>query len=758
MAVVQLRYSPQQTSWFNANPTHVLDPGEPAYHAVTGLFKMGDGTTQLQNLPWLPNVGGSQDLQSVLATGAGSGANNIEMALGQFVYFDGATGNKGIGSNTLAVVPGLDIYNGLSLIKILDSGELGVYTAGIIPNRVLYCDANSNLTSSAISLTKLNYLAGVTSDIQNQIDAKEDAANKGIANGYAPLDINTKIPTAYLPALALTDVFVVASQAAQLALTAEEGDVAVRTDENKTYIHNGGTAGTMADWQEMLTPTDTVLSVNGGTGAVTVAVTGTSNRIDVTGGSGLTPTIDISSSYVGQSSITTVGTVTSGTWGTGAVIGGATVTLGSDATGDVYFRGSSGVLSRSSKFNWDDTNARLRIDSAAGHFTLGLLTGQPALPPALYLLPTATAVSTTNYALWADSQNLYLNAVSNRVIMRVSGSDRANFSSAGLRIGDATGGTAGLEVIKTTEQFRMMYDTNTIWSHTIGSTGTLSITRTGSSATASDAISWTSNSAAPVYRFVTSTASIAGVTQLAVQNAGGQNFNLNKYSSTFTPVGLLTASINNLFGNAGDMLFTVNSGTTFYWSIGGTAASNEAMRLTASQLKLGTGTLVATASDFGIAKSTSTAVSITSTATNTNSSLYVGKDGNNYGLIVKYNDAFGSTYTGSSISQNDLFKISSTLTGTQSNGNMLFGASVIYNAIGTTATNPATRLSSKGLHLATLANIHQDNVGSGDLVFYMQNATTAPTTNPTGGGILYVEGGALKYRGSSGTVTTLGIA
>jgi hypothetical protein len=35
---------------------------------------------------------------------------------------------------------------------------------------------------------------------------------------------------------------------------------------------------------------------------------------------------------------------------------------------------------------------------------------------------------------------------------------------------------------------------------------------------------------------------------------------------------------------------------------------------------------------------------------------------------------------------------------------------------------------------------------------------TAPTTSPAGGGQLYVEAGALKYRGSSGTITTLGAA
>jgi hypothetical protein len=45
--------------------------------------------------------------------------------------------------------------------------------------------------------------------------------------------------------------------------------------------------------------------------------------------------------------------------------------------------------------------------------------------------------------------------------------------------------------------------------------------------------------------------------------------------------------------------------------------------------------------------------------------------------------------------------------------------------------------------------------GSGAKVMFIANATTVPTTNPSGGGIMYVEGGALKYRGSSGTVTTI---
>jgi hypothetical protein len=38
---------------------------------------------------------------------------------------------------------------------------------------------------------------------------------------------------------------------------------------------------------------------------------------------------------------------------------------------------------------------------------------------------------------------------------------------------------------------------------------------------------------------------------------------------------------------------------------------------------------------------------------------------------------------------------------------------------------------------------------------FIADGSNVPTNNPTGGGLLYVEAGALKYRGSSGTVTTI---
>ena len=47
---------------------------------------------------------------------------------------------------------------------------------------------------------------------------------------------------------------------------------------------------------------------------------------------------------------------------------------------------------------------------------------------------------------------------------------------------------------------------------------------------------------------------------------------------------------------------------------------------------------------------------------------------------------------------------------------------------------------------------------TGDLVVHIGNAAVLPSSNPVNGGVLYVDAGALKYRGSSGTVTTLGAA
>lgn len=78
--------------------------------------------------------------------------------------------------------------------------------------------------------------------------------------------------------------------------------------------------------------------------SATITVTGTSNQITVTGGTGTTPTISIATGYVGQTSLTTLGTISTGTWNAtkiGLAYGGTNADL--SATG-----GASQVLKQTS--------------------------------------------------------------------------------------------------------------------------------------------------------------------------------------------------------------------------------------------------------------------------------------------------------------------------------------------------------------------------------------------------------------------------
>ena len=145
----------------------------------------------------------------------------------------------------------------------------------VITNGVLDKAPSEDAVFDALAL-KSNvghtHVAADVTDFSTATDARI-TLQKGAANGLATLGGDSKIPAAQLPAIAITDTFVVASQAAQTALTAETGDIAVRTDLNKSYILMVNDPTIFANWQELLTPTDAVLSVNGFTGAVVLTTT-----------------------------------------------------------------------------------------------------------------------------------------------------------------------------------------------------------------------------------------------------------------------------------------------------------------------------------------------------------------------------------------------------------------------------------------------------------------------------------------------------
>ena len=148
--------------------------------------------------------------------------------------------------------------------------------------------------------------------------------------------------------------------------------------------------------------------------------------------------------------------------------------------------------------------------------------------------------------------------------------------------------------------------------------------------------------------------------------------------------------------------------------------NSEQMRLTSTGLGIGTSSPLAKLNV--VTSGGKSTIAIGDTASSTYSQLLM------YGGSGKYNWSIGAQYN-----LDNAFEITrSTATG------------------GTTFSTPAFVIDSSGN-----LGLGGSSFGSGAVVMFIANRTTAPTTNPVGGGILYVEAGALKYHGSSGTVTTI---
>lgn len=67
------------------------------------------------------------------------------------------------------------------------------------------------------------------------------------AGDYAILDSNGKLDASVIPAVAITDTYVVATESAMLALNAQKGDIAIRSDLNKSFVLQVTPASTLAN-------------------------------------------------------------------------------------------------------------------------------------------------------------------------------------------------------------------------------------------------------------------------------------------------------------------------------------------------------------------------------------------------------------------------------------------------------------------------------------------------------------------------------
>lgn len=131
----------------------------------------------------------------------------------------------------------------------------------------------SGITRAMIGLSDADNTSDVNKPIstavQTALSGKQATSTKNQANGYAGLGSDGKLISSQLPSITISDTSVVSTQSAMLAITAETGDVAVRTDLNKSFILKGTDPTILSHWQELLTPTSDVTSVFGRTGPVT---------------------------------------------------------------------------------------------------------------------------------------------------------------------------------------------------------------------------------------------------------------------------------------------------------------------------------------------------------------------------------------------------------------------------------------------------------------------------------------------------------
>jgi hypothetical protein len=173
---------------------------------------------------------------------------------------------------------------------VVSNAKLANMAANTIKGRLSSSGAPQDLsvaqTKTMLALDQVDNTSDankpISTAVASALAGKVDTTQLGAANGVATLGADGKLSASQINSIAISDTFVVANQAAMLALDAQVGDVAVRTDLSKSFILREAPATTLANWQELLTPSSPVQSVFGRTGTVTAA-TGDYTVAQVTG-------------------------------------------------------------------------------------------------------------------------------------------------------------------------------------------------------------------------------------------------------------------------------------------------------------------------------------------------------------------------------------------------------------------------------------------------------------------------------------------
>lgn len=267
-------------TWVEKNP--VLAKGEPGVEVDTGKFKLGDGVTSWVGLRYAGVlVSGSEQNGYVTIDGVDTLVYRLPIG---GASIGGVKTAAGTGKVSIAADGTMSVSNVASADKLSASRTIAI--AGDATGSATF-DGSAG-TSITVALVASGVKAGtyskVTVDAKGRVTAGSNLTttdisgigtaatkNVGTAAGNIPiLDSDGKLSDSVIPAIAISESHTVASEKEMLALAAQVGDIAIRTDGTGTWILKQTPASTLANWVQLKSPTDAATSVNGKTGNVTL--------------------------------------------------------------------------------------------------------------------------------------------------------------------------------------------------------------------------------------------------------------------------------------------------------------------------------------------------------------------------------------------------------------------------------------------------------------------------------------------------------